>query len=125
MVQAFLSSMEISSSRLRPRKDVPTFQKVDSERIVGKRVKLYWSGSRRWFVGLVKAFDLDERCHKIHYEDGEKEDLDLRQERFELEAYSGDGFNLKVEPKSEKKVKTRDGVKDCAEKKKKRILRNG
>ena len=123
MVQAFLSSVERSSSRLRPRKDVPTFRKVelsenDSERIVGKRVKIYWSGSRRWFVGLVKAFDHDKRCHKIHYEDGEKEDLDLRQERFELEVFSGDGFNLKVEPKSEKKAKSRDGVKDSAEKNK-------
>lgn len=123
IVQAFLSSTERSSSRLRPRKDVPTFRKVelaenDSERIVGKRVKIYWSGSRRWFVGRVKAFDHDKRCHTIHYEDGEKEDLDLRQERFELEVFPGDGFNLIVEPKSEKKVKAWDGVKDSAEKNK-------
>lgn len=123
MVQAFLSSIERSSSRLRPRKDLPTFRKVeltedDSERIVGKRVKIYWSGSRRWFVGHVKAFDQDKRCHKIHYDDGEKEDLDLRQERFELEVFSGDGFNLKIEPKSEKKVKTQDGAKDSAGKNK-------
>ncbi|KAJ9698014.1 hypothetical protein PVL29_007224 [Vitis rotundifolia] len=123
IVQAFLSSTERSSSRLRPRKDVPTFRKVelaenDSERIVGKRVKIYWSGSRRWFVGRVKAFDHDKRCHTIHYEDGEKEDLDLRQERFELEVFPGDGFNLIVESKSEKKVKAWDGVKDSAEKNK-------
>lgn len=119
MVLAFLSSAERSSSRLRPRKDVPTFRKVelaedDSERIIGKRVKIYWSGSRRWFVGHVKAFDRDKRCHKIHYDDGEKEDLDLRKERFELEVFPGDGFNLAVEPKPEKKVKE-DGAEDSEE----------
>ncbi|RVW85435.1 hypothetical protein CK203_039044 [Vitis vinifera] len=89
IVQAFLSSTERSSSRLRPRKDVPTFRKVelaenDSERIVGKRVKIYWSGSRRWFVGRVKAFDHDKRCHRqFTMKMVRKEDLDLRQERKE------------------------------------------
>ena len=88
--------MERRSSRLQQRKDVPTFSLREGKSwlrmivkgLVGRESRFIGQGIKEKemvFVGLVKAFDHDKRCHKIHHVDGEKEDLDLRQERFELE----------------------------------------
>ncbi|KAG2674874.1 hypothetical protein I3760_13G158100 [Carya illinoinensis] len=119
MAQAFWLSIERSSSRLRPRKEVPAFRLVDLEdddndRIVGKRVKVYWSGSRKWFTGHIKAFDSDKGLHDILYEDGDCEILDLRKERFELEVVATDCFKVRTKASSEKKVKGLDGAKVSA-----------
>ncbi|KAF5193119.1 hypothetical protein FRX31_017288 [Thalictrum thalictroides] len=110
------SSNNIPNSKLRPRKSVPSFQKVelsesDFQRIVGRRVKVYWSGSRRWFSGCIKSFDSKKKLHKILYDDGESEDLNLKGERFELEVMSGEPFNLcfKLRPNPKENVMTSDG----------------
>ncbi|KAF5447780.1 hypothetical protein F2P56_033303 [Juglans regia] len=118
MAQAFWLSLERSSSRLRPRKEVPAFRLIDLEdddndRIVGKRVKVYWSGSRKWFTGRIKAFDSDKGLHDILYEDGDCEILDLRKERFELEVVATDCFKVRTKASSEKKVGL-DGAKVSA-----------
>uniref|UniRef100_A0A5B7B686 Putative midasin n=1 Tax=Davidia involucrata TaxID=16924 RepID=A0A5B7B686_DAVIN len=120
IAQELLSSPERSSSRFRPRKEFPYFRMVelnenDNKRIVGMRVKVYWSGSRRWFVGSIKSFDIEKGLHKIHYDDGDKEELDLRKEKFELEITPSDGFTLKTEPHFKKKVKSFDGDKVSSE----------
>ncbi|XP_010257199.1 PREDICTED: uncharacterized protein LOC104597399 [Nelumbo nucifera] len=99
IASSFLLSLEKGTSRLRPRKDVPSFQKVvlsesDFDRIVGKRVKIFWSGSRRWFIGRIKSFDNGNKLHKIFYDDGDKEELDLKKERFELEVSPSEAFTL-------------------------------
>lgn len=108
IVLAYLSSPEQSSPRLRPRKEVPSFRMVnlnenDYDRIVGRRVKVYWSESRKWFAGHIKAFDDMKRLHSILYDDGDKEELDLRKERFELEIMPTEGFSLRVDI-SKKKI---------------------
>ncbi|KAG7947917.1 hypothetical protein I3843_14G119100 [Carya illinoinensis] len=120
IVEEFWLSLERSSSRLRPRKEVPAFRSVDLEdddnnRIIGKRVKVYWSGSRKWFTGRIKAFDYEKRLHDILYEDGDREMLDLRKERFELEMMPTECFKLRTKPSYEKKVKDLDGEKVSAE----------
>ncbi|XP_022730508.1 uncharacterized protein LOC111285358 [Durio zibethinus] len=109
IVCAYLLSPQKSVSRLRPRKEVPAFRMVnleenDNEFVVGKRVKVYWSGSRRWFTGCIIAFDKKNRLHRILYEDGDKEALDLRKERFELEVMPTDNFKLKSKPYSARKA---------------------
>ncbi|GAV90519.1 hypothetical protein CFOL_v3_33928 [Cephalotus follicularis] len=102
IVQAYWSSLETTSSRLRARKEAPAFRMVnldenDNERIVGKRIKVYWSGSRRWFTGRIKGFDDEKRLHRILYEDGDKEELDLKKEQFELEILPTEGFSLRTQ----------------------------
>jgi hypothetical protein len=114
IVRAFWLSPTLSSSRLRPRKEVPAFRLVDlgdddNERIVGKKVKVYWSGSRKWFTGRIKAFDYEKRLHNILYADGDSEMLDLRKELFELEILPTDGFKLRTKPSSVMKVNGLDG----------------
>lgn len=119
IVRAFFLSPDRSSSRLRPRKEVPAFRLVDlgdddNDKIIGKRVKVYWSGSRKWFTGCVKAFDYEKKLHNILYEDGDREMLDLRKERFELEIMPTDSFKLRTKPNSDE-VKGLDGEKVGAE----------
>ncbi|XP_042487290.1 uncharacterized protein LOC122067511 [Macadamia integrifolia] len=106
MAEAFFLSPEIGSSRLRPRKDIPSFRRVllssnDFDRIVGKRVKVFWPDSRRWFSGRIKSFDQEKQLHTVIYDDGDKEHLDLMQERFELEIFPSETFILssRSEPK--------------------------
>ncbi|XP_010241262.1 PREDICTED: uncharacterized protein LOC104585916 isoform X2 [Nelumbo nucifera] len=112
----FLLSSEKGTSRLRPRKDIPSFRKVvlsenDYDRIVGKRVKIFWSGSRKWFVGRIKSFDTEKKLHKIFYDDGDKEELDLKKEKFELEVLPSEAFPIysKMELNPEKKEIGLDG----------------
>ncbi|KAF8403804.1 hypothetical protein HHK36_011910 [Tetracentron sinense] len=104
IAQAFLSSPQVGSSWLRPRKKVASFRKVelsesDCNRIIGKRLKVFWSGSRKWFVGRIKSFDNEKKLHKILYDDGDKEELDLKRERFELEVMPDEAFTLCFLPK--------------------------
>lgn len=120
IARAFLSSADRSLSKLRKRKEVPSFRQVeldedDGEKIVGMRVKVYWSGSKKWFVGRINSFDTQKGTHKIHYDDGDKEELDLGLERFELEIKPSDGFKVQNESRSKKKVKGLDGDKLISE----------
>ncbi|KAJ8751174.1 hypothetical protein K2173_016355 [Erythroxylum novogranatense] len=108
IMQTYLSSADTNMSRCRPRKEVPAFRLVslgegDCFRIVGKRIKVYWPESRRWFIGRIKSFDNKKKHHSILYEDGDKEELELSKERFELEILPSEGFNLRIESKFQKR----------------------
>ncbi|CAL1409630.1 unnamed protein product [Linum trigynum] len=115
IVSSYLSSAKGNSapppSRFRPRKLVPVFRMVnlddkDDKRIVGKRVKVYWSGSRRWFTGKIESFHRRKKLHHVVYDDGDKEDLDLKKEKFELQVLPHEDFKIvQHEPKSKKRVK--------------------
>ncbi|XP_043693312.1 DNA mismatch repair protein MSH6, partial [Telopea speciosissima] len=99
IAEAFFQSPELGSSRLRPRKDIPSFHRVllsvnDFERIVGKRIKVFWPDSRRWFLGKIKSFDNEKKLHRVFYDDGDKEELNLMTERFELEIMPSEGFTI-------------------------------
>ncbi|XVF47378.1 hypothetical protein PTKIN_Ptkin03bG0104100 [Pterospermum kingtungense] len=109
IVRTYLLSPQKSLCRLRPRKEASAFRMVnleenDNEFVVGKRVKVYWSGSRRWFTGRIVAFDNNKRLHSILYEDGDEEVLDLTKERFELEVMPADHFKLEHKPCSARKA---------------------
>ncbi|KAI3855766.1 hypothetical protein MKX03_033446 [Papaver bracteatum] len=83
----------------RRRKEVPCFRKVylkesDFQRIIGKRIKVYWDGSRRWFTGRIESFDNKKKLHRILYNDGDVDELYLPDERFELEVVMSEGFTL-------------------------------
>ncbi|KAL9677277.1 hypothetical protein QQ045_005505 [Rhodiola kirilowii] len=119
MMHAFFSSLDLNPSRLRSRKempasetqpskkkglkgpvmDMPDFKMVDlsgedGPSIIGRRVEIYWPDSRRWFRGRVKAFDHQKLVHKIDYDDGDKEHLDMTKEVFRMEVYPGESRNI-------------------------------
>ncbi|XP_071690207.1 uncharacterized protein [Rutidosis leptorrhynchoides] len=60
-------------------------QSVDcGENLVGSRIKVYWPDDKMFYEGVVKYFDGIRKRHKILYDDGDEETLNLKQERWEL-----------------------------------------
>ncbi|KAF6146132.1 hypothetical protein GIB67_015570 [Kingdonia uniflora] len=86
-------------SKLRPRKNILSFRKIDfreadCRRVVGKKIKVYWPDSKKWFKGRIKSFNNKKMFHHVLYDDGDKENLDLTKEQFELEVLPSDSFIL-------------------------------
>jgi len=54
------------------------------ETLVGKRIKLWWPVDRRFYSGTIHNYDHANNTHKIEYDDGEVELLQLVNERWEL-----------------------------------------
>ncbi|GJZ21247.1 phospholipase-like protein [Tanacetum coccineum] len=54
------------------------------ENLVGKRIKVWWSADKNYYQGVVKSFHCRNKRHKVLYDDGEEELLDLKQEQWEL-----------------------------------------
>ena len=52
---------------------------AEARQMIGKRLKLYWSGDRRWFKGEIVRFRCKrgERMHTVQYDDGDVEEHDL------------------------------------------------
>ena len=73
---------------------------------IGSRLRVYWPLEQCWFKGTV--WSVDGRRHKVVYDDGDKEKLDLRQEKYELldAASASAPHNNKVK-KEMKKEKTK------------------
>uniref|UniRef100_A0A7N0U2S9 PTM/DIR17-like Tudor domain-containing protein n=1 Tax=Kalanchoe fedtschenkoi TaxID=63787 RepID=A0A7N0U2S9_KALFE len=130
MMHAFLSTTEFNPSRLRPRKEIPVLETkaskrpdlkkpaqdvidfrmvdlsdIDGPSLIGRRVEVYWPDSRRWFRGRVKTFDHQKLVHKVDYDDGDWERLDLKNEVFRMEVFPGENLKIKPECNTGKKVK--------------------
>ncbi|PWA91605.1 phospholipase-like protein [Artemisia annua] len=54
------------------------------ENLVGRRIKVWWSTDKTYYQGVVKSFDCRKKRHKVLYDDGEEELLDLKQEQWKL-----------------------------------------
>lgn len=61
------------------------------ETLVGKRIKLWWPVDRRFYSGTINNFDPANKTHKIAYDGGEVELLQLVNERWELISSSQKG----------------------------------
>ncbi|XP_050894158.1 sister chromatid cohesion protein PDS5 homolog D [Lathyrus oleraceus] len=52
--------------------------------LVGKRIKVWWPLDKIYYEGVVETYDHVRGKHKILYDDGETEQLNLNKERWEL-----------------------------------------
>lgn len=50
---------------------------------VGRRVRVYWPDEDAWFCGQVTRFDARTGWHSVLYDDGDREQLVLAEERIE------------------------------------------
>ncbi|XP_073139335.1 sister chromatid cohesion protein PDS5 homolog E-like isoform X2 [Henckelia pumila] len=54
------------------------------EELVNLRIQVWWPMDKAFYAGTVKVFDPVSKKHKIDYDDGEEEILNLRKERWEI-----------------------------------------
>ncbi|PWA84377.1 phospholipase-like protein [Artemisia annua] len=67
------------------------------ENLVGSRIKVWWPEDNTYYEGTVKSYQSRKKKHKVWYDDGDKELIDLKTQKWELveEAQSADhGENL-------------------------------
>ncbi|XP_024637720.1 sister chromatid cohesion protein PDS5 homolog A isoform X2 [Medicago truncatula] len=57
---------------------------IDSEDLIGCRIKIWWPTDKKYYGGTIKSYDSLKRKHVILYEDGDVEILRLEKERWEL-----------------------------------------
>ncbi|KAK1358150.1 hypothetical protein POM88_051406 [Heracleum sosnowskyi] len=58
--------------------------KLFGEKLVGRRVKIWWPLDKMFYEGAVASFDSLTQTHKVLYADGDEETLNLRNEHWEL-----------------------------------------
>ncbi|XP_038896764.1 uncharacterized protein LOC120085017 isoform X2 [Benincasa hispida] len=54
------------------------------EELVGRRIKVWWPLDRMFYEGVVRSFDPVKKKHKVSYDDGDEEILNLKKQRYEL-----------------------------------------
>ncbi|KAB2020002.1 hypothetical protein ES319_D07G036000v1 [Gossypium barbadense] len=52
------------------------------ENLVGLKVKVWWPKDREFYEGVIHSFDPIKRKHKVCYDDGDEEILNLRREKW-------------------------------------------
>ncbi|KAJ4950513.1 hypothetical protein NE237_027345 [Protea cynaroides] len=52
--------------------------------LVGSRIKVYWPNDHMFYDCVVIAFDPVKMKHKVHYDDGDVEKLNLRRQRWQF-----------------------------------------
>ncbi|XP_061339796.1 sister chromatid cohesion protein PDS5 homolog A-like isoform X2 [Gastrolobium bilobum] len=57
---------------------------IDTEDLIGCRIKVWWPMDKKFYGGTVKSYDPSKGKHVILYEDGDVEILRLEKERWEL-----------------------------------------
>ncbi|XP_056174892.1 sister chromatid cohesion protein PDS5 homolog C-like [Syzygium oleosum] len=65
--------------------------KTNGEDLVGSKIKVWWPLDKQYYEGVIEAFDNVQKKHKVLYEDGDVEILNLEAEKWKLvEGDSGD-----------------------------------
>jgi hypothetical protein len=57
----------------------------DPEKLVGKRVKVYWSQDDTYHYGKIKKFKKESKKHVIQYDDGDEELLYLPDQKYSID----------------------------------------
>ncbi|KAK8602607.1 hypothetical protein V6N13_057762 [Hibiscus sabdariffa] len=71
------------------RKQIPNKEKASDsmeygENLVGLKVKVWWPKDRAFYEGVVHSFDAVKKKHKVHYNDGDTEILNLKREKWKI-----------------------------------------
>ncbi|TVU09494.1 hypothetical protein EJB05_42970, partial [Eragrostis curvula] len=53
---------------------------------VGRRLRVYWPLDDAWYKGRVESYDAGSSRHRVKYDDGDEEEVDLGKEKFEWAA---------------------------------------
>ncbi|GKA44431.1 phospholipase-like protein, partial [Tanacetum coccineum] len=54
------------------------------ENLVGRRIKVWWPADKSYYEGVVESFDRSKKKHKVLYDDGDEDVLNLNQRQWTL-----------------------------------------
>ncbi|XP_018444421.1 sister chromatid cohesion protein PDS5 homolog D isoform X2 [Raphanus sativus] len=90
------SSGKGSSARTYTKKKNKSYTDDFAESLVGQRVNIWWPLDKTFYEGVIKSYCSSKKMHLILYTDGEKEQLNLIKERWELlEDLTSDSEDMK------------------------------
>ncbi|WPT13593.1 Histone-lysine N-methyltransferase ATX2 [Picochlorum sp. SENEW3] len=59
----------------------PSYRKAPKRKAaIGYKVKVFWPGMAKWYVGKVLDYDTDSKKHTVKYKDGDVQQISLRHE---------------------------------------------
>lgn len=64
--------------------ETPHGRKDYKEDLIGSRIKVWWPLDRKYYEGVISSFDASTKKHKVDYDDGDREVLNLRTEQWEF-----------------------------------------
>ena len=62
----------------------PFVTKGANSELIGKRIRVWWPLDKKYYKGLVTAFNSKTGKHMVAYEDGDKEKVALKKERWDI-----------------------------------------
>ncbi|KAM0859217.1 hypothetical protein ACQ4PT_047335 [Festuca glaucescens] len=81
--------------------------KVFDESLVGSRIKVWWPDDKKFYNGVVESFDDFSEKHKVVYDDGDVEQLQLTDEKWEFIAKGQD-----MNPNATSDISKQDSIED-------------
>ncbi|VVB14006.1 unnamed protein product [Arabis nemorensis] len=54
------------------------------ESLVGSRIQVWWPMDRKFYKGVIESFGVSNKKHKVLYDDGDVENLNLNKERWAM-----------------------------------------
>ncbi|KAK7260938.1 hypothetical protein RIF29_27239 [Crotalaria pallida] len=67
-----------------PIKENESGTKKYGDNLVGSRVKVWWPEDEMFYEGIIASFSASRKTHKVNYDDGDVEILNLKKERWEI-----------------------------------------
>ncbi|EOY26035.1 Chloroplast-like protein isoform 2, partial [Theobroma cacao] len=64
------------------------------EELIGRRIKVWWPMDKTFYEGVVASYDSITMKHRVLYEDGDEERLNLRRQRWQLIHDKGQEIDL-------------------------------
>ncbi|XP_056861431.1 sister chromatid cohesion protein PDS5 homolog D isoform X2 [Raphanus sativus] len=92
-----------SSAKTKPSSVSGKDKVSNGEDLVGSKVRVWWPIDRKFYNGVVDSFNSRTKKHRVFYDDGEKEILDMDKERWELIG-DDDDDNAADEDKSDDEI---------------------
>ncbi|PWA68316.1 phospholipase-like protein [Artemisia annua] len=82
IVETPLPSKSVTTVNGKRKKQIQSAE--HGENLVGSRIKVWWPEDNTYYEGTVKSFASRSKKHKVWYDDGDKELIDLKTQKWEL-----------------------------------------
>lgn len=98
----------------RPKSRVDKKEQALGEEMLHHKIRVWWPLDKRFYQGTIRAYNADKMLHDVVYDDGDKETLNLKKERWELvenqELDTPESPSIQRTAKHGLKIKTKEGT---------------